>query len=425
MPKIKGNGVIIQKGRNHYEIQLSCGRDPITGRYRRISRTIHGTRKEAGRKLDEIRRELEGGLSIDSQSITLRQWVSEFMESRKESGRVGASTLKNDSNMLDLICSILGDVPLSKLDARMVKNLFPEIRKRREEQGYNCSNSTLNHYFILFKSCLKEAVNLDLMLRNPCDKVKAPRRDTVTRNALDAEDASRLLRCIDMSEQAALNALMDKETRQLPENIQDRDFLRGIRDVSHILLVRLALATGARQGELMAATWRELDFTSSRFAIMQAMGNTGEIKQPKTQSGIRSIFVDANTMAHLVAWKQLQAELLATIDIEQDDDTPCFCSSVGAHLDKSGFQRWWRTWRKQNGFDGLKLHELRHTMATQLLANGVDLKTVQSRLGHANASLTLNTYAHAIPARDEAAANLIASLYSAPNEPLLLDAEVA
>lgn len=425
MARVQGSGTIIEKKRGVFEVQLSCGKDSVTGRYRRISRTVRGTRRDAAHKLDELRQQLEGGLSIDSQKITLHQWVKEFMASRRESGRVGASTLKNDQNMLDLICSILGDIPLSKIDARTVKNLFPAIRERREAQGYRCSNSTLNHYYTLFKSCLKEAVNLDLMLRNPCDKVQAPRRDTVARHALDAEDASRLLHCINAYERAALESLIDKESRQLPANVQDRDFLRGIRDVSYILLVRLALATGARQGELIAATWRELDFASSRFTIMQAMSNSNEVKEPKTQSGVRSIYVDQNTMLHLAAWKQLQKELLSTIDIEQTDNTPCFCSSVGAYLDKSGLQKWWGRWRKTNGFETLKLHELRHTMATQLLAHGVDVKTVQARLGHANASLTLNTYSHALPACDEAAANLIASLYSASDEPILVEAEMA
>jgi len=51
----------------------------------------------------------------------------------------------------------------------------------------------------------------------------------------------------------------------------------------------------------------------------------------------------------------------------------------------------------EHGFEGLKFHELRHTQATQLLANGVDVETVLTRLGHANASITLGWCAHAIP----------------------------
>ena len=60
---------------------------------------------------------------------------------------------------------------------------------------------------------------------------------------------------------------------------------------------------------------------------------------------------------------------------------------------------------------------LRHTAATLLLGNGVDVKTVQHRLGHASSSLTLDQYAHAIPANDRDAASLMAAIYNAPAEP--------
>ena len=62
-------------------------------------------------------------------------------------------------------------------------------------------------------------------------------------------------------------------------------------------------------------------------------------------------------------------------------------------------------------------HELRHTQATQLLGAGVDLKTVQARMGHAKASHTLDLYAHAIPANDRDAANIMGSLYNVPATP--------
>lgn len=67
--------------------------------------------------------------------------------------------------------------------------------------------------------------------------------------------------------------------------------------------------------------------------------------------------------------------------------------------------------RKDNDFASLKFHELRHTQATQLLANGVDVKTVQTRLGHANASITLNWYAHSVPENDRRAAQIIGDLF--------------
>lgn len=86
------------------------------------------------------------------------------------------------------------------------------------------------------------------------------------------------------------------------------------------------------------------------------------------------------------------------------------CSDTGGWYRIDNFEHWWGVWRKEHGFEGLKFHELRHTQATQLLANGVDVKTVQTRLGHANASITLGWYAHAIPEKDHEAADLLGNL---------------
>ncbi|MEG0015188.1 MAG: tyrosine-type recombinase/integrase [Gordonibacter sp.] len=70
-----------------------------------------------------------------------------------------------------------------------------------------------------------------------------------------------------------------------------------------------------------------------------------------------------------------------------------------------------RLWRTERGFEGLKFHELRHTQATHLLASGVDVKTVQERLGHASAMMTLDQNSHAIPENDRKAADLIGELF--------------
>ena len=85
-------------------------------------------------------------------------------------------------------------------------------------------------------------------------------------------------------------------------------------------------------------------------------------------------------------------------------------------MNLSNFERWWREFRTNAGFEGLRFHELRHTQATQLLANGVDLKTAQDRMGHANGAITLNWYAHAVPENDAKAAQLVGDLFDTQNE---------
>ena len=113
------------------------------------------------------------------------------------------------------------------------------------------------------------------------------------------------------------------------------------------------------------------------------------------------IAIDPITVESLRTWKQFQADALAILELKQSKDTPVCCSDKGGFLNPTNYSRWWRAFAEAHGFKGLKLHELRHTQATQLVANGVDMKTVQYRLGHSSATLTMNLYAQALPENDE------------------------
>ena len=118
----------------------------------------------------------------------------------------------------------------------------------------------------------------------------------------------------------------------------------------------------------------------------------------------------AKTIRHLAKWKREQADILSRISVEQGDLTPVCCNGFGNLYDYNMFWRQFKEFKEEAGFPDLVLHELRHTQASLLLGNGVDVKTVQKRLGHARASITLDTYAHAIPENDKKAAELVGDL---------------
>ena len=157
-----------------------------------------------------------------------------------------------------------------------------------------------------------------------------------------------------------------------------------------------------RRGEVLSLTWDKLD--GDRIIVVR--------ENTKTDAGKRIIAIDGTTVSHLLAWKEYQAELLAYIRIAQTGLTPIFCCATGAQLGGTTFARWWSQWRDEHGFPDLKFHELRHTQATQLLANGVDVKTVQARLGHSDPAITLKWYAHASEKNDRKAGNLIGALFA-------------
>ena len=202
----------------------------------------------------------------------------------------------------------------------------------------------------------------------------------------------------------------------------DRTALRGLSGLSNLLAVRLLLASGMRRGECLGLTWGNVDFANGQVHIKQTLTAAVEIRVPKTGAGVRSLYIDSQTMAQLKAWKAFQRDALHLIQREgvavtQTDATPVFCNDLGDWNDPTKFDRWWRGYREGIGFPDLKVHELRHSQATQLLAHGADIKTVQSRLGHASASLTLNQYAHAVPANDRTAADLMGTLFNGPAKP--------
>lgn len=414
----KGDGGIQELRRGVWRVSVSAGNNPATGKRQRVTRVVHGTKAEARNVRDDIRRGLDNGLRPDGGKVRFLEFVTTFSQARRNVGKASEHRIAKDEKSLKLCGELLGDPPLCKVDARAIEALYPAIRERREAQGFRCGNTTLHGYHVLLKSFFQKAVDYDLIGRNPCNRVEAPKADKPQRRALSLDEVRRLLAAVDAEEKSALEALAAKERRQAAWGVaEDRGYLLGMREVCHVLAVRLGIATGMRLGEVLGLTWGTVDFGRGLVSVARTLKADGTLKEPKTEAGKRVVAVDAVTMAHLKAWKALQAETLDTLCVDVGEASPVLCSATGGFLSVANFERWWRSFRTEAGFPDLRFHELRHTQATQLLAQGVDVKTVQARLGHSDASLTLNWYAHAVPENDRAAADRLGELFREEPKP--------
>lgn len=301
-----------------------------------------------------------------------------------------------------------GATPLASIDARTVEAAYAAIRDK-----YGLGGTSMHRIHAVLKNVFKKAVDYDLILRNPCDRVDAPKRSDPERRSLSIEEATRLLGCLDKAEAEAYREMDEKEARQAERgNLFGRTEVRGIGSISNLVAVRLATETGMRRGEVYGLTWGSVALNQRCAKVSQSLTVERRIKEPKTKAGVRTVGFSDDAARHLKLWKKRQAVELRKLGIKQDDTTPVCCSDAGKWYDLPNFERWWRQFRERYGFDGLKFHELRHTQATQLLASGIDVKTVQERLGHSNASITLNWYAHAVPENDRKAADLIGELFA-------------
>lgn len=404
-----GNALLDEKGKPVKKcVRVQKRTEGTKAEARELRDQLIAERDDNGRLYSEIEAE-QKAIEEAKVEMTLNRMIPLWDGARRTAGKASERVLKEGVRWLGHVTRHIGDVPLKDITPQMVEATYAAIR---EERGL--SGTSMNHIHLLLKSVLQKAIDYDCIYKNPCAHVVAPRRDDPKRSALSIEEGARLMAEVDGSEAEAYAKMDEKEARRAYREehgtAKERKAFRGLHHIGNITAVRLGLATGMRRGEVFAVTWENVDLDRRTIRVCQSITYQRKVKTPKTQAGIRTLAIDATTASHLAMWKERQATELAKIGVKQTEKTPVCCSDTGGWYRIDNFEHWWDVWRKEHGFEGLKFHELRHTQATQLLANGVDVKTVQTRLGHANASITLGWYAHAIPEKDHDAADLLGNL---------------
>jgi integrase len=153
-----------------------------------------------------------------------------------------------------------------------------------------------------------------------------------------------------------------------------------------------------RRGELLALRWSNVNFEEKTIAIKENMVELKggiHFETPKTEASFRNISVDESIMGELANFKT--------------DREFVFETSIHTPVTPSNLTRGFRSLLKMVDLN-LRFHDLRHVHATQLLANGVNIKQVSTRLGHQDIRITLQFYAHELPAQDREAASIMGSI---------------
>lgn len=178
------------------------------------------------------------------------------------------------------------------------------------------------------------------------------------------------------------------------------------------VMARLAVATGARRGELVALRWSDVDLDAGTVRVAGAIAVGDELVRKSTKSGERrtAMAIDAGTVAVLRAWRSKVAAEAMQLGLGRPaDDAPLVPSPTDPrepwHPDR--ITTTWVRHRDRIGMAKVRWHDLRHLHASALLAGGVPSTTVAARLGHSSTKTTLDVYAHAVPAGDAAAADVI------------------
>lgn len=175
-------------------------------------------------------------------------------------------------------------------------------------------------------------------------------------------------------------------------------FLNSVKSQKYQTLFRLAIFSGARQGELLGLKWSDLDWGNNQVHIQRTFNNQAWY-DTKTATSNRKIDLGPSMIAALKMWQKV---------CQPNDLNLMFPNKAGGPINDGNMRyRYFMTAIKKINLKGVRFHDLRHTYASLMIEQGENIKYIQSQLGHSSPTVTLNVYAHLMkPSNQRAACRL-------------------
>ena len=373
-------GSIEKRGKNSYRLTVSEGFD-LDGKPMIHRKTVHGTKKDAEVELAKFVTEVQNGLVIDGKSLKF----SEFTEIWKRdygSKELAPSTYKRYCRMLETrLLPYFGHFYINKIKPTDIMKFYDLLEKDTQlvrKKGNNgaktkkpLSGKTILEHHRLLRAMLHKAVYWQLIVTNPAERVQPPKARKPKRRSYD-----------------------DEQTKILLENLE----LLPNEDTKYKVAIILTVFTGVRLGELMGLEWTDVDFKNGIISInrsSQYLSDMGVFtKVPKTESSIREIAIPEfiiSLLEEYKLWYEEQKSIYGELWMNSDR---LFVQADGKPMHPSTISKWFVKYVGQIGLPVINFHGLRHTNASLLVAQNVDIAVVSARLGHAQISTTLDFYVH-------------------------------
>lgn len=367
------NGYVAMRRGRYYAV-IYEGRDPVTGKERRSWHPAGTDRADAERLAAKLaakeRKRVDAVRSLTFGAYLTSQWLP------TKKLHLATSTYRGyERNVAHHVLPVLGKVSLRRLRYQQIEALYDSLLHPTEGKGL--SPKTVYEIHLVIRGALADAHRRGLVTRNVALLARAPRQRSLQR----IEGVS----------------LTDDELRQLLRTAAGHRFFP---------IYWLTAQTGMRRNEVLGLKWPDIDFTKQRLHLNRGLVAVGyEVHQTrgKTRTARRAIALDDTTLAILAGWRAFQAAEFAAVgvdDAEQWVFTDGDAEPVHPHAVYEAFRRIVHN----AGVPTIRFHDLRHTHGSLLLKEGVPVKVVSERLGHAHIAHTLQTYQHVLPGMQEDAA---------------------
>ncbi len=402
-------------GRTRY-VEDTLRFDPAVSQAEQLARV----RDALAELVEDVR---SGSVELPEESLTFAQYAEKYLADYARPA-TSAANVRTLTNMLDKrILPALGPVLLNRLSAhqlqRFVNSLSasPRIstaippaqraghtkdpeRLRAQTEAYRSaqdaphplSSRSVHQYYAYLSAMLSRAVKWGYLQSNPMDSVAAPKVRKRQARFLDDDQAVDLLRK-----------------------------LAGEENMMFRAAVLLALLCGLRLGEVGALTFADVDFERGFIDVSRAVkyspASGSVVGSTKSDASDRVVDLPDGMLRLLEETRDYQEYCANAMGDRWHGVGRIVCNWDGTPMHHDTPSKQWRKFADKHGFKGVRFHDLRHSHASILLSNNVDVVSVSSRLGHDNADVTLKIYAHAVRKRDRASADVMDSLIARALKP--------
>lgn len=359
---------------------------PKGGPRQQVKRRGFRTQKEAKEALAELRTKVRRGEYVPRSTETFDDFADSWLASRQRDALAPSTRAQYERNLRRHVRPHLGGERIQRIDTPRIERLYDELHQAGVGHG------ALQSIHTLLKQVFRAAAKQKIIERNPMALVDRPKAPSITADDEDDDFA--------------------RDHVWTPAEL--RTFLALAQGSDLYPLLRLAATTGMRRGELCGLRWQDVDLDAATVEVRQqyadARGGGQEFRRLKSKAARRRIDIDSTTVAVLRDHRKAQLENRLRIGEGYRDQGVVFTYPDGEPLRPTFVSKEFRrlavkTAEAENGgrtpdepeCPVIRFHDLRHTHASALVADGRDILFVAKRLGHSNPSFTLARYGHAIP----------------------------
>ena len=382
-------GSIEKRGKESYRLSCIAGYN-LQGKPIKKTKTIHGTIKDAKIELAKFVADVQKGLYVEGKSLKFEDFV-EIWKRDYGSKELAPSTYNRYLGMLNSrIIPYFSHFHVDKIKPTDIMQFYDllsrdtQIIRKKDNNGKKTgkplSSKTIVEHHRLLHAMLQRAVYWQMIVSNPAERVQPPKTKKPKRKYYDDEQSK-----------ALVSNLMELTEDQFKYKVA----------------IILTVFTGVRLGELMGLEWSDINFRDGIVSINRSSQYLAEkgvfTKTPKTESSIRDVAIPEFVVTLLEQYKYWYDEQKSLYGELWYDSNRLFVQADGKPMHPSTISKWFERFVAQIGLPVINFHGLRHTNATLLIAQNIDVSVVAARLGHAQITTTYNFYVHPIISHNKTA----------------------